>query len=144
MKFVLQEKPVSTDHPKLGKVEFKVEVGEVQSIDEMVSDCGGAENAVAFYNGQRATNAKNTARAYARNYEVAEGVELTDETKAALIKQVSEKGQSLAKDYSPATDTERGPSKAKKAQAFDQIAALVGSGKEFTKEELFALLNQAK
>jgi len=144
MKFVLQDKAVTTDHPKLGKIEFKVEVGEVQDVEEMIKDCGGAENAVAFYNGQRATNAKNTARAYARNYEVAEGVELTDEVKASLVKAVQEKGQSLARDYSPATDTERGPSKAKKAQAFDQIAALVSSGTEFTKEQLFALLAQAK
>lgn len=144
MKYVLQDKPVTTDHPKLGKVEFKVEVAEVESQEEMVQDAGGIENLLAFYNGQRATNAKNAARAYARNFEVAEGTTLDDTTKTGLVKQISDKGQQLARDYSPATDTERGPSKAKKAQAFDQLQALVNSGAEITKEQLFALLAQAK
>lgn len=144
MKYVEQEKPVTTDHEKLGKIEFKVEVGEVQSLDEMVKDAGGEDNLIAFFNGQRATNAKNTARAYARNYEVADGITLDEATITRIRGEIATKGQSLARDYSPATDTERGPSKAKKAQAFDQIQALVTSGAEFTKEQLFALLQQAK
>lgn len=144
MKFVEQEKPVTTDHEKLGKIEFKVETQNVQTVDEMIKDAGGEDNLISFYNGQRDTNAKNTARAYARNYEVADGVTLDEPTIARLKGEIATKGQQLAKDYSPATDTERGPSKAKKAQAFDQIQALVTSGKEFTKEQLFELLQQAK
>lgn len=144
MKFVLQDKAVTTDHPKLGKIEVKVEVAEVESLEEMVQDAGGIDNLQAFYNGQRATNAKNAGRAYARNFEVAEGTTLDEATKASLHKQISDKVQQLARDYSPATDTERGPSKAKKAQAFDQLQALVNSGAEITKEQLFALLAQAK
>lgn len=144
MKYMEQDKPVTTDHSKLGKIEFKVEVGEVQDQEEMVKDAGGVESLLAFYNGQRATNAKNTARAYARNYEVAEGTELDEATITRLRNEIAAKGQQLARDYSPATDTERGPSKAKKAQAFDQIQALVASGSDFTREQLFELLQAAK
>ncbi len=144
MKYIEQEKAVSTDHPKLGKIEFKVEVGEVQDGDEMTKDVGGLESQLAFYNSQRSTNAKNVARAYARNFEVAEGTVLDEATVTRLKAEIAAKGQSLARDYSPATDTERGPSKSKKAAAFDQIQALVASGGEFTREQLFELLQAAK
>jgi hypothetical protein len=142
MKFVQQEKPVTTEHKPLGKIEFAVEVPQAETVEEVLTMVGGNENLIAFFNGQVATNAKNTARAYARGYDVAEGTDPT--TFPTIISSIVTKGQSLARDYSPATDTERGPSKAKKAAAFDNIAALVQSGKEFTKEELFALLQQAK
>lgn len=142
MKYVLQEKPVTTNHEKLGKIEFQVEVPQAETIEEVLTMVGGNENLITFFNGQVATNAKNTARAYARGYEVAEGT--AADTFPSLVSNIETKGQSLARDYSPATDTERGPSKAKKAAAFDNIAALVQSGKEFTKEELFSLLQFAK
>lgn len=142
MLYVQQEKPVTTQHEKLGKVEFLVEVPQAQTLEEAKTMCGGEEALVSFVNSQIATNSKNAARAYARNYEVAEGTDAA--TYPSLVKQIEEKGQSLARDYSPAADTERGPSKAKKAQAFDNIAALVQSGREFTKEELFKLLESAK
>lgn len=144
MKYVTQEKPVTTNHDKLGKIEFLVEVPQAENLEELKTMCGGEDALVNFGNSQIATNAKNAARAYARNYEVAEGVELTDPKKAELAGQIGSKGQELAHDYSPATDATAGPSKAKKAAAFDQIAALVESGKEFTKEELFSLLAAAK
>jgi hydroxymethylpyrimidine pyrophosphatase-like HAD family hydrolase len=144
MKAVTQEKPVTTNHEKLGKIEFPVEVMQVETDEEMVTDAGGAESLRDFYNGQRATNAKNAARAFARNFEVPEGVELTPEKIAELVQQIKEKGQKLALDYTPSADTERGPSKAKKAAAFDEIATLVSSGKEFTMEELQGLLAKAK
>lgn len=140
-KYILQKKPVTTDHPKLGKIEFQVETPEAETLAEAITMCGGESDLVSFVNSQIATNAKNTARAYARTYDVAEGTD--KDTFEAIKAQIAVKGQSLAKDYTPSADTERGPSKAKKAQAFDNIAALVQSGKEFTKEELFALLQQA-
>lgn len=142
MKYVLQEKSVTTNHDKLGKIEFKVEVPQAETIEEVRTMVGGDDNLIAFFNSQVATNAKNTARAYARGYEVAEGT--PTDAYAGLVESIATKGQSLARDYSPATDTERGPSKSKKAAAFDSIAALVQSGQEFTKEQLFALLQSAK
>lgn len=144
MKAVLQEKPVTTNHEKLGKIEFPVEVMQVETEEEMKNDAGGIEALIAFYNGQRATNAKNAARAYARGYEVPEGTDLTPDKITELVGQIKEKGQKLALDYTPSADTERGPSKAKKAAAFDEIATLVSSGKEFTMEELQSLLAKAK
>lgn len=144
MRYVLQDKPVTTDHAKLGKIEFKVETPEVQTLEEAKQACGGEEALIEFVNSQISTNAKNTARAFARNYEVAEGTELTDEVKAKLIEEISAKGQQLAKDYSPAVDTERGPSAKKKAAAFDKVNELVASGRDFTREELMALLQATK
>lgn len=144
MKYVEQEKSVTTDHPKLKKIEFKVAVGQVESVEEAITDAGGADALVEFYNGQRATNAKNGARAYARNFEVDEKITLDEATIAKLIGEITTKGQEIAKDYSPATDTERGPSKAKKAQAFDKIQALATSGEPITREQLFELLALAK
>lgn len=144
MKAVLQDKPVTTNHEKLGKIEFPVEVMQVETDEEMVTDAGGADALKDFYNGNRATNAKNAARAYARNYEVPEGTDLTPEKIAELKAEITAKGQKLALDYTPSADTERGPSKAKKAAAFDDIAALVQSGKEFSLEELQSLLAKAK
>ena len=144
MRYELQEKPVTTAHEKLGKIEFQVEVPQATSLEEAKTMCGGEEELVTFVNSQIATNSKNTARAYARTYEVAKEVELTDELVEQLRAQIAEKGQELARSYSPSTDTERGPSKAKKAQKFDEIAALVSSGQDFTKEELLQLLNLSK
>lgn len=142
MKFVQQEKPVTTKHEKLGDISFNVEVAEVETQEEMIQDAGGIDALILFYNGQKATNAKNAARAYARNFEVADGADPA--TYETLKAQIATKGQQLARDYSPSTDTERGPSKAKKAAAFDSVAALVNSGKEFTREELMALLGAVK
>lgn len=142
MRYVQAEKPVTTQHEKLGKVEFVVEVPEAQSLDEAKQQCGGEEALLAFYNSNVATNAKNAARAYARTFEVAEGTDPSGF--GALIGQITTEGQRLARDYSPAADTERGPSKAKKAAAFDQVAALLNSGQEFTREDLLAMLAKAK
>ena len=144
MRYEEQEKPVTTKHDKLGEISFKVEVPQATSLDEATTMCGGADALLAFVNSQIATNSKNVARAAARTFEVAEGVTLDEATIEGLKKQIAEKGQTLAKNYSPATDTERGPSKAKKAAAYDQLAALVSSGKEFSKEQLMELLALAK
>lgn len=144
MKFVEQEKPVSTKHDALGDISFKVEVPQAESMDEIVTMCGGVDAAKDFFNSQIATNAKNVARAHARTFTVPEKTELTDEKKAELIAGIVKKGQDLSHDYSPAADTERGASKAKKAAAFDDIAALVSSGQDFTREQLFEMLQKAK
>jgi hypothetical protein len=142
MKFVQQEKPVTTKHEKLGNIEFTVECGEVETLQEMVADAGGEDSLLAFYNSARSTNAKNQARAYARNYEVAEGTK--EDAHPGIVAAIATEGQRLAREYSPATDTERGPSKTKKAAAFDSVKALLESGKEFTREELAGILAAVK
>jgi len=144
MRYELQEKPVTTQHEKLGKIEFLVEVPQASSQEEAVTMCGGTDALIAFVNSQIATNAKNVARAKARGFEVPKDVVLTEEVIAKFIAQITEEGQALAKTYTPAADTERGPSKAKKAAAYDQLAALVNSGQEFTKEQLLQMLDLAK
>lgn len=144
MRYELQEKPVTTQHEKLGKIEFLVEVGLATSVEEATTLCGGADALVSFVNSQIATNAKNVARAKARGFEVPKDVTLDEATIDRFKAQIAEEGQQLAKSYTPATDTERGPSKAKKAAAYDNLAALVTSGQEFTKEQLMELLSLTK
>lgn len=148
MLYVKQEKPVTTNHEKLGKIEFEVEVPQAQNLSELTQMAGGEQNLVEFVNGQIATNAKNAARAYARNFTVPElkdgQAPYTEDQLKSFVGEIETKGQTLARDYSPATDTERGPSKAKKAAAFDQVAALVGSGQEFTREQLMELLQKVQ
>ncbi|HEX9430579.1 MAG TPA: hypothetical protein VF944_09395 [Candidatus Bathyarchaeia archaeon] len=144
MLYVKQEKPVTTKHEKLGDISFEVEVPQPQDLEELKVACGGEANLVEFACGQIATNAKNVARAYARGFEVPKDVTLTPEKIAEFVAQIAKRGQELAHDYSPAAEGAGGPSKAKKAAAYDQIAALVESGQEFTKEQLFSLLQQAK
>lgn len=142
MLYVEQEKPVTTKHEVLGDISFKVESPAAQNLDEAKTMAGGEAALVEFFNSQVATNSKNAARAYARGFEVAK--DTPADKYPELIAKIAAKGQELAKNYSPASDTERGPSKAKKAAAFDQISQLMDSGKEFTREELFALLAAAK
>lgn len=142
MLYVLQDKPVTTKHDKLGDISFKVEVPQAQSLAEATTMCGGEQALLDFVNSGIATNAKNAARAYARNYTVAEGVDPA--TYPQLVTTVQTTGQAQAKDYNPASDTERGPSKTKKAAGFDAISALIESGQELTKEALLKILAGAK
>lgn len=142
MKLVAQEKPVGTKHEVLGEFSFAVEVPEFDSLEEAATACGGEAELLKFFNGQVSVNAKNTARAYARSYEVAEGTPTSEhETIRAAI---AAKGQELARSYTPSSDSERGPSKAKKAAVFDQIAALAASGQSISPEQLAALINLGK
>lgn len=142
MQYVRQEKPVTTDHEVLGKIEFLVEAPQPQSVEEVTVACGGADAHVAFVCGQIATNAKNAARAYARNFEVPK--DTPKEKYPDLIAQIAAKGQAIAHDYSPAADAAAGPSKAKKAAAFDQLDALVKSDTPLTREKLMELLNSVR
>lgn len=133
MKFVASEKPVTTKHTKLGEISVNVEVPQVESLEEFVTFCGGADSALEFVNSQIETNAKNGGRAALRN--LPENANL-DEAKTKII--------GIVKEYAPQAGGDRAPSAKKKAATLDQVAALVNSGQEFTREQLLALLAQAK
>ena len=133
MKFIKAEKPVSTNHKTLGEIKVDVEVPQMESIEEFTQFAGGNDSALAFINNAIETNAKNGGRAALRN---------APET--AVLDQLVPKVQQIVREYAPQSGGDRSPSKAKKAQAFDSIATLVSSGKEFSREELLALLEQAK
>lgn len=133
MKFVKSDKPVTTKHAKLGEIKVEVEVPQIESLDEFVQFAGGADNALAFINGAIETNAKNGGRAALRA--LPENANL-DESTAKI--------QNIVKEYAPAAGGDRQPGKAKKAAAFDNVKELVESGKEFTREELLAILASAK
>lgn len=132
MKFIQSKKPITTKHDKLGEISVSVEVPQVESLDEFIQFAGGPDSALEFINSQIETNAKNGGRAALRN--LAENVNM-DEAKTKI--------QGIVKEYAPSAGS-REPSKAKKAQALDNIAALVNSGQEFTREQLLELLASAK
>lgn len=132
MKYVAPEKVVKTKHEKLGDIEVNVEVPQCESIEEFVTFCGGEANALAYANSAIETAAKNGVRTGGR-------AAAADITKEALV----EKLQKLAKDYSPST-AGRGASVKAKAAKFDAVEELVKSGKEFTREELLALLDASR
>jgi hypothetical protein len=133
MKFVKAEKPVTTKHADLGEISVEVEVPQVESLDEAVQFCGGEQGLLDYLNSNIETAAKNGGRAALRNA-----------PKDANVDELKNKVIDLVRKYSPETSAERGPSKAKKAEAFDKVAELVNSGKEFTREELLAMLAAAK
>lgn len=133
MKFVKSEKPVTTKHPKLGEISIDVEVPQVESIEEFVTFAGGTDGALEFINSQIETNAKNGGRAALRNL-----------PENANMDEARPKVQQIVKEYAPQAGGDRAPSKAKKAAAFDNIAQLVNSGQEFTKEQLLEMLAAAK
>ncbi len=132
MKFIKADKPVSTNHKTLGAISVEVEVPQVESIEEFTQFAGGTDSALAFINNAIETNAKNGGRAALRTA-----------PDTAVLDDLTVKVQGIVRDYAPQSG-DRAPSKAKKAQAFDTIASLVSSGKEFSREELLALLEQAK
>lgn len=134
MKFVKADKPITApSHKTLGELSIEVEVPQVESMEELVQFCGGEQNAIDFFNGAIETNAKNGGRAALRNAPADANVE---ELKAKVI--------DLVRKYSPEASAERGPSKAKKAESFDAVKALVESGQDFTREQLLELLAKAR
>jgi hypothetical protein len=133
MKFVKADKPITTNHKKHGEISLEVEVPQVESMEEIVAFCGGSDGALEFFNNAIETAAKNGGRAALRN--AADDANL-DELKVTAT--------DIVKNYTPQTGGDKAPSKAKKAQAFDSVKALVESGKEFTREELLAMLSAAK
>lgn len=133
MKWIKTEKPVATKHPKLGDLSVEVEVPQVESVADFITFCGGEDGAVAFVNSNIETNAKNGGRAALRNAPEDSNVE-----------ELKKKVFDIVRDYAPRDGGDRQPGKAKKAAAFDSIKALVESGKEFTREELLAMMESAK
>jgi hypothetical protein len=133
MKFVKADKPITTKHKTHGEISLDVEVPNVESLEEFVTLCGGNDGALEFVNNAIETAAKNGGRAALRN--AADDANL-DELKTRTI--------DIVKNYTPQTGGDKAPSKAKKAQAFDSVKALVESGQEFTREQLLEMLSAAK
>lgn len=132
MRFVKAEKAITTTHPKLGELSIEVEVPQLDSIDELGQFAGSSDAALQFVNNAIETAAKNGARAILRNA-----------PEDANVEELTAKAQSTSKDYAP-SQASRGESVKAKAQKLDSVRDLVTSGKEFTREELMALLEGAK
>lgn len=133
MRFVKSDKAVTTKHAKLGNISIDVETPQVDSLDEFVQFCGGADNALAFVNSQIETNAKNGGRAALRNL-----------PEDANLAEATPRIQGIVKEYSPSAGGSRGPSVKAKAATLDRVTEALQSGKEFSREELLAMLSAAK
>lgn len=133
MKFVKADKPITTNHKKHGEISLEVEVPRVESVEELVTFCGGNDGLLEFANNAIETAAKNGGRATLRNAPDDANI---DELKTRTV--------GIVKDYTPQTGGDKAPSKAKKAAAFDSVKALVESGQEFTREQLLEMLAAAK
>lgn len=130
MRFVQAEKPVTTNHPKLGKVEVYVEVPQLESLEDAEKFFGSTDAQLAFINNAVETNAKNGARAYLRALD-------SDKT---TIEEAIAKAKELAHNYSAQSGASREPTVRKQAQAAKDIKALLESGQELSKEQLLAML----
>lgn len=132
MKFIKSEKPVTTNHLKLGEIKIEVEVPQLENLEEAKTFCGGEDGLLEFLNSQIETNAKNGGRAALRGL-----------PENANLDEARPKIQSIVKGYAPQTGP-RGESQKSRAQKFDSIKALVESGQEFTREQLLEMLAAAK
>jgi hypothetical protein len=130
MHLVQSEKPITTDHHKLGLLECFVSTPQGDSLEDLVSFIGGAEKTVAFLNSQIDTNAKNGGRQYLRTI-----AEDTDLEKVAYPKCAE-----ICAGYSPTAERERGATQKLKAQALDKITEALKAGKKMDGKELEEML----
>jgi hypothetical protein len=147
MKFVKAAKPLTTKHPALGELSVEIETPQYDSLPEFVQHAGGDDKALEFINGAVDTAAKNAGRAKMRTSTYEAPKDGSPEEKqnhaANFIKELYGTVVGIVKDYTPSSD--RTPSKARRAEAaLTSISELVASGREFTREELQALLDAAK
>lgn len=134
MKFIIADKPLTTTHKKHGELSLdKVECPQLESVEEFTTFAGGADSALEFLNSAIETAAKNGGRAALRN--------IADD---ANLEEAFAKIRDTIRNYAPTGGGDKAPSTKKKAAAFDSVAELVNSGREFSKEELLALLAAAK
>lgn len=145
MRFVQSSKPVTTNHKTLGELSVDVETPQFDSMDEFVSAAGGETNALDFINGEIDTNAKNGGRAYLRTV-VVEGHDAKTFPGSKEFKDIVAKVQEIARKYVPKAPGADGPSKAKKAEVYDDVKALLASaeGATISKEQLLEILAKAR
>jgi hypothetical protein len=133
MRFVKSDKPITTKHETHGDLSVDVEVPQVESTEEAIAFCGGQNGFLEYFNAAIETSAKNGGRATLRNL-----------AKDANLDEGRAKVQEVVKNYQPQSSDGKGPSVKVKAATLDKVSELVNSGREFTKDELLALLAAAK
>jgi hypothetical protein len=142
MRFVASKKPVAGKHKKLGAFSVKVEVPQVESLQEFVSFAGGDDKALIFVNRAIETAAKNGGRAKARNLD----------EKNVTADQLAEGGEAYAdilkvvREYTPQTSREPGISAAKSKEVVSTLSKAIAdpNKKSWTREEIEAMLAAAK
>lgn len=138
MKLIKADKPLKTANETFGKVEISVEVPQYDSVSEFVNACGGEERALAVINGDVSTNAKNVGRAFAREARLEE-----NESKDAGLARVTAETQKRVREFTPETQ-DRGISAKKAKETMVSLKSALESGKDFSRDELLAMLAQAK
>jgi len=133
MLFVASKKSIKAAHPTLGKIEIAGEFPQAESLDDAVKFCGGEVATLEFINSAIEYNAKNTTRGFVRNSSETDGVE-----------KIATGGADAMRNYAPSSERTRKGNYKERAQKLDAVTALVESGREFTREELLALLMGTK
>lgn len=132
MKFVKVDKAIKTKHPKLGEVSIEGEFPQVESFEELHNFCGGEDKALEYVNAAIEAGAKNSVRTGGRA--AAEDITMGD-----LQKKLVE----VLKNYTPGS-TRAGTGTKAKAAKFDELANLIKSGQDLTKEQLMAIIEGSK
>lgn len=127
MRYVTAKKPVKTKHDVHGELKVNVEVPQLDSLDELVSFCGGDDKALDFVNGAIETGAKNAAR-----------VALSQSSATDSIEAIEKRARDKSHDYVPGGSGERNYVQRAKAEAFDQLPDLLANAENVSKEDLIA------
>lgn len=131
MRFVKASKPITTNHPELGKLEVDVEVPQVDTEEEAFQLCGGLKEFIIYFNNCIETSSKNGGRAALRQAPA-----------DANVQELYGKVREAVKEYSPSVSTDL--SVKAQAEARNKALEALKSGAELTREELLEMLEGSK
>jgi hypothetical protein len=128
MQLIQSEKPITTNHPKLGKLECFASTPQATSNADFGNYVGGDEKLLDWCNSHLDTDAKNAGRAYLRTYD------------GDNVEEAYKRVREIVSSYSPAAERERAATQKVKAQALDAITAAVKAGKKLDTHVLEEML----
>lgn len=137
MRWVKNDRPLTTTHEILGKLETEVEVIRFDSDEEAATFYGGRDQLLELINSATATSQMNEGRITLRDYEVPKEAAPTDYDR--LRNEAKEAARKTVKDYS-GTRSVRGPSVKKRVEGQKIAEKIVTSGLDFNRDEMVAAL----
>lgn len=141
MRYVLDAKPVTSDHETLGKLSVQVEHPVFEDmVDFVEKGCAGSEQrAVEWINGHAKTDSKNEARLELRDAEPSKE-DLVN--KEGFINKLYASARAIAKSWSAEVTIRRGGGQKSKASLADAIASEIATGKALTPAKFAELAAQ--
>jgi len=108
--------------------EIEVEILQCENLEECIQDAGSENNLRDAYNDHKRNRALTAGRNQYRNA-----------PKGTIVSELIEKVKNTVKNFS-LSESERGMGVKKKAEKVDMLKAALEAGKEFSREELLAML----